>query len=100
MRQDPVYYTLYAALRPDKHWRLVSYPYYAKYAKKGDSTYFKHIDLNIPELLANGRGCYQIQGTVSLDNETADNCTRDAPKAPRMVGLVYAPRGQARYLCT
>jgi hypothetical protein len=75
MRQDPLYCTLYAALRPDKNWRLVSYPYYAKYAKTGDSTSFKHIDVNIPDLLATGRGACQIQGTVSLDNETEDNCT-------------------------
>ena len=58
MRQDPLYYTLHAALRPDKHWRLVSYPYYVKYAKEGDSTYFKHIDINVPYLLTHGRGCH------------------------------------------
>ena len=75
MRQDPAYYTLYATLRPDKQWRLVSYPYYAKFAVEGDSTYFRHIDVNIPDLLAHARGSSQIQGTVSLDNETEDNCT-------------------------
>ena len=47
IRQDLVYYMLYAALRPDKQWRLVTYLYYAKYAVKGDSTYFRHIDLNV-----------------------------------------------------
>jgi len=75
MRQDPVYYATYAALRPDKQWRLVSYPYYAKYAVKGDNTYFRHMDLNIPELLANARGCNMIQGSISLDNEDNSNCT-------------------------
>jgi hypothetical protein len=30
---------------------------------------------SIPDLLAQGRGSSQIQGTVSLDDETDDNCT-------------------------
>jgi hypothetical protein len=36
---------------------------------------FYHIDVNIPDLLVHARGSSQIQGTVSLDNETEDNCT-------------------------
>jgi hypothetical protein len=44
------------ALRPDRQWRLVTYPYYTKYALPGDNTYFRHIDIRIPELLASGRG--------------------------------------------
>ncbi len=75
MRQDPVYYMLYAGLRPDKHWRLVSFPYYAKYARAGDSTRFRHLDLNVPRLLADDRGGAMIQGTLSLDNEDDNNCT-------------------------
>jgi hypothetical protein len=75
MRQDPLYYATYTALRPDKQWRLVTYPYYAKYAVEGDKTYFRHIDLNIPELLKNSRGANMIQGSVSLDDEDETNCT-------------------------
>ena len=60
MRQDPVYYAHYTALRPDGAWRLVSYPYYAKYALLGDNTFFRHIDVNIPRLLESGRGEYMI----------------------------------------
>ena len=75
MRQDPVYYALYAALRPDKQWRLVSYPYYAKYAVAGDRTYFRHIDVNVPDLLGSARGSNMIQGSVSIDNETEQDCT-------------------------
>ena len=75
MRQDPAYYMLYAALRPDKNWRLVLYPYYAKYAKEGDNIYFRYIDLNIPALLAKERGSAMIQGSLSLDNEDEENCT-------------------------
>ena len=80
MRQDPMYYMLYAALRPDKQWRLVTYPYYAKYAVKGDKTYFRHIDVNIPELLASRRGSNMIQGSVSLNNKDKTNYTVLIPR--------------------
>jgi hypothetical protein len=75
MRQDPEYYRSYVALRPDHHWRLISYPYYAKYSKQGDSTFFRHIDINVEQYLRDGRGGNMIQGSVSLDNETNDMCT-------------------------
>lgn len=75
MRQDPEYYRCYVALRPDHHWRLISYPYYAKYAQPGDSTFFRHIDINITQYLEDGRGGNMIQGSVSLDNERLDMCT-------------------------
>jgi hypothetical protein len=75
MRQDPFYYILYCALRPDRNTNLVSYPYYAKYARPGDSTAFRHIDLNIKQLAQSRRGASMIQGTVSLDNEEEDDCT-------------------------
>jgi hypothetical protein len=86
MRQDPVYYAVYAALRPDRQWRLVSYPYYAKFAVKGDNTYFRHLDLNIPELLANSRGCNMIQGSVSLDDEDGSSCTVILPGMQHKLG--------------
>ena len=75
MRQDPMYYALYAALRPDRQWRLVTYPYYAKFAVEGDNTYFRHIDLNVPDLVASSRGSNMIQGSVSLDDEDPASCT-------------------------
>lgn len=79
MRMDPCYYALYVFLRPDHHWRLISYPYYAKYAVPGDSTFFRHIDVNVHELLESGRGKNMIQGTVSLDDEDDSNCTELVP---------------------
>jgi hypothetical protein len=79
MRQDPMYWMMYAALRKDRNADIVSYPYYAKYQKKGDWTFFRHIDINIPDLAKAGRGAYQIQGTVSLDEEKADDCTEIVP---------------------
>ncbi|KAI9767399.1 MAG: hypothetical protein M1835_007046 [Candelina submexicana] len=79
VRQDPEYYMWYCALREDKATTLVSYPYYMKYAEKGDNTYFRHMDINIPRLLAEGRGKNLIQGSVSLDDEDMSNCTEILP---------------------
>jgi hypothetical protein len=56
MRQNPVYYAYYTALRPDGVWRLVGYSYYTKYALFGDNTFFRHIDINIPRLFKSERG--------------------------------------------
>jgi hypothetical protein len=79
MRQDPKYFAIYCALRPDQNTNLVSYPYYAKYAHEGDNTFFRHIDLNIKELAGSERGAGMIQGTVSLDDENVDDCTMILP---------------------
>ena len=82
MRQDPMYFAIYCALRPDQNTNLVSYPYYAKYATEGDRTFFRHIDINIADLAKSGRGANMIQGTVSLDNERDDDCTVILPGMP------------------
>lgn len=79
MRQDPKYFAIYCALRPDQNTNLVLYPYYAKYAHEGDNTFFRHIDLNIRDLASSGRGANMIQGTVSLDDERPDDCTMILP---------------------
>ncbi|RDW72128.1 hypothetical protein BP5796_08162 [Coleophoma crateriformis] len=75
IRQDPVYYMLYVGLRPDKKWRLISFPYYTKNADVGDSTWFRHIDLNISKIVQNDRGVNMIQGSVSFNDETSENST-------------------------
>ena len=54
IRQDLTYWLIYVCLRLDRNHHLVSYPYYAKYAVPGDSTFFRHIDMNIPKYLQNG----------------------------------------------
>lgn len=69
MRQDPFYYRMYVTHWPDNAWRLICYPYYTIYAKPGNKTAFKHIDVNIPELIKGGRGANMIQGSVSLDDK-------------------------------
>lgn len=68
-------------LRPpaDRNTNLVSYPYYAKYAHKGDNTFFRHIDVNMKQLASSVRGANMIQGMVSLDNENQDDCTEILP---------------------
>jgi hypothetical protein len=86
IRQDPGLYGLNVAARPDKRWRLVSYPYYTKFARAGDSTGFKHIDINIPELLRSGRGENLVQSAVSLDEEWEGGCTLIVPGFHKQIG--------------
>ncbi|ESZ93185.1 hypothetical protein SBOR_6417 [Sclerotinia borealis F-4128] len=82
--QDPVHYAMYAALRPDHCTSLISYPYYAKYSEfDKEHPYtggFEHVDHNIERLIhGNLNVISQIQGSISLDDETPDNCTKIAP---------------------
>ena len=75
IRQDVSYWLLYVCLRPDRNHRLVSFPYYNKYAVEADQTAFRHIDMNIPRYLDHQRGANIIQGSVSLNDETEAHCT-------------------------
>jgi len=75
IRQSPAYYLIYVALRPDQNHCLISYPYYGKFQAASDKTFFRHIDLNIPKLVNEGKERYMIQGSVSLDNEKKEDCT-------------------------
>ncbi|KAL9631113.1 MAG: hypothetical protein Q9204_004386 [Flavoplaca sp. TL-2023a] len=87
VRSDPLYYILYACLRPDNNWRLISYPYYMKSTRVDDSTCFRHLDLNIPQLLQEGRGASQIQGSLTLTDEKEDNCTEMLTGAHRWLPI-------------
>lgn len=61
MRQDLGQWLLYVATCLNHHPILISYLYYAKYVFKKDSgTAFQHIDLNINQFLATGRGANAI----------------------------------------
>jgi hypothetical protein len=44
---------------------------------------FKHLDLNIPRLIAHKRGTNTIQGSLSIDDEVEGNCTIILPKMHR-----------------
>jgi hypothetical protein len=79
MRQSLLYWLAYVACRPDHSFKLISYPYYAKRTEKGDSTYFRHIDINIRRAIEADRGINQVQGSVSLDPETTKDCTEIIP---------------------
>ena len=89
VRVDPEYYFNYVMLRPDHAHRLVSYPYYCKLAKPGDQTQFRHIDLNIADLVK-GRGKDQIQGTVSFTDEDINDCTEMLLGMHRFIGQWHA----------
>ncbi|EFW16408.1 conserved hypothetical protein [Coccidioides posadasii str. Silveira] len=60
---------------PDHAWKLISYPYYTKYAKPGDKTEFHHIDVNVPDAITTGRGVNMIQGSLTLTAEEPGDCT-------------------------
>jgi len=59
-------------LRSDRNIHLVSYSYYAKYVTSDDLTYFRHIDMNIDQYLANDHERNIIQEFLSLDNESIE----------------------------
>ncbi len=75
IRQDPGYWAMTAAARPDTNYWLISYPYYVKDTSEGENTGFAHFDINVDEFVKSGRGLNLVQGSVSVDDETADNCT-------------------------
>jgi len=79
IRQDPAYYALMAAARPDKNWRLISYPYYTKHTTDGEKIGFSHLDLNIQHFVGKEKGANLVQGGVSLMDETPGNCTTLVP---------------------
>ncbi len=75
VRQDPVYYALMAAARPDKNTWLICYPYYVKYQVVNDNTGFRHFDISVDKYVKTSKGKNIIQGSLSLDDEDKDNCT-------------------------
>jgi len=79
LRQDPVWYALMVAARPDHCWRLISYPYIAKYAVQGHRTGFLHLDLNMKEYIISGHGANILSSSISLDPEVEKSCTLVVP---------------------
>jgi hypothetical protein len=75
IRQDPMYYSLMAAARPDRNWKLISYPYYTKDTEPEESTGFMHLDLNLRNFIETGKGGNIVQGALALTDETNRNCT-------------------------
>lgn len=79
IRQDLGYWALCASLRSDGNPRMVLHPYYTKHVVDRDSTFFRHLDLNVPRYLEFGWGKNAIQGSLSLDDEAPGNCTEIIP---------------------
>ena len=80
MRMDITYWMAYSCLRPDRNYWLISYPYYMKNARLGDSTFFRHVDIDINRAVKTGRGTNMIQGSLSLTDETEDMATEILPR--------------------
>src|SRR5579859_1770244 len=85
LRQDPAWYALTAAARPDKNWRLISYPYVARDVRGGESTASLHLDLNVGEFVKSQKGMNTITSSVSLDDEGHDGCTVVVPRFHRHI---------------
>ena len=79
IRQDGAFYGLNVAARPDKNWRLISFPYYTRDADADNSREFKQLNVNIPRFLKSGRGANMVQTAISLDDEVAEGCTMVMP---------------------
>jgi hypothetical protein len=97
VRQYPAWYAIQVAARPDHAWRLITYPYVAKFipqlssddglrdasmygAHKQLKTGFEHMDINIKKFYEEGIGASQLTSSLSLDNETKDGCTVIVPQ--------------------
>ena len=79
VRQDPMYYALTVAARPDHDHRLISYPYITKYVKEETGTSFIHLDLKVGESLVTQNGLNSLSSSLSLDEEDAEGCTVTLP---------------------
>ncbi|KAI9769555.1 MAG: hypothetical protein M1840_004033 [Geoglossum simile] len=75
VRQDPVWYAISAAARPDKNWRLISYPYITKDTDPGENTGFLHLDLNTTQYVKDGSGGNLLSSSIAIDDEQPDGCT-------------------------
>lgn len=65
---DCGYFVLMVAAHPYKNLKLLSFPYYTKNFVPGDESWFKHMDLKVPEPLASSHGNQLIPTTVLLDD--------------------------------
>lgn len=66
---------------------MISYPYYGKTTIPGDNIFFRHVDINVKDAIATGKGTNQIQGSLTVFGETDNNCTWFIPKMHRIENL-------------
>lgn len=95
IRQDPVWYALVVATRPDHQWRLVSYPYQAKETRPSEATGFLHLDINVGRYLDAGDGANLISSSLALDDEDECGCTVIVPGFHRHI-RAWHKRTQSR----
>jgi hypothetical protein len=103
IRQDPGYYGVMAAARPDRNWRLICYPYYTKDTSAGERTGFARFDVKVGRLVDSGVGANLVQSAVSLDDEDIDNCSIVVAGIHRRLEEWYGrvrERGQGSNGCT
>lgn len=65
---------------------MASYPYHAKYTQRGDFTFVRNLDMNIPTYLSHGHGVNLIQASMSLDDANEDGCTEILPGFHKRTG--------------
>lgn len=68
-------YMYYVLFRIDHVYTLILYFYYCKYIRSENYTQFRHIDLNMKNILKN-RNANQIQNTILFIDENNDDYTK------------------------
>jgi hypothetical protein len=69
MRQDVSSYALHVGVRPDKCWRLCSYPSHAKCVPKCRAVESMSVDINIHKFYLEGRGRSMVMSHSALVSE-------------------------------
>lgn len=72
--QNPIYYALLVAARPDLNHHQLSVSY-SRYMLPGDKCQYRQIDLDVQNALDRGIGLKNIQSSVSFDQEVSEGCT-------------------------
>ena len=72
MYQDPVWYALNAAARPDHNWRLITFPYVAGDKKPVGTTEALHLDLGLEQLVRTQSTASWISSKIALDSDPTD----------------------------
>ena len=79
LRQDPLQWVLMTAVRDDGNYRLITYPYVAKFSDETSKGSFEHLDLHLPSYINHGNGWNKFTSGISLDDEDTDTCLRVVP---------------------
>jgi len=65
----------------DKHWDVVSYPYYAKLRAAGSQVFYKRLDLNVPSPVTAGAvdlWSFLVDGAPNCEWALSDDDTKTA----------------------